>query len=49
MKFSYVMQRGETKNSVFSITGRFTRLGQQFFRGIMFNTVFHPFNFIIML
>ena len=31
------------------ITGRFTRLGQQFFPGIMFETVFHPFNFIIML
>ena len=30
-------------------TGRFTSLGQQIFSGIMFDTVFHPFNLNIML
>ena len=36
-------------NLSFEDTGRFTSLGQQIFSGIMFDTVFHPFNFIIML
>ena len=39
----------QTPEMFFTFTGRFTRLGQQIFPGIMFDTVFHPFNFIIML
>ena len=30
-----------------SITGKFTRLGQQIFPGVVFEIIFHPWIFII--
>ena len=35
--------------NMYDITGKFTRLGQQIFPGVVFEIIFHPWIFIIMV
>ena len=38
-----------SKKVIVLFTGKFTRLGQQIFPGVVFEIIFHPWIFIIMV